>query len=438
MIMYANVVTEGMVLVVDISTGEEVKFFKTDNQFAKAVELVKAGKEAEVFKLDTKSVVTSFFKSMQDEWEVITVSIENGVGYITLHSFNDMKVPLADVITKKILSMAEQGFPCKPLVNFLGNLYENPSKTAIDELYGFIEACDLPITEDGYFIAYKMVKSDYMDIHSGTVRNQIGDAPAMPRAMVDADRNRTCSQGLHFCSKSYLTSFGSSRRDSDRCMLVKINPADVVAIPADYNNAKGRAWTYEVVGEVEAGWRATLPQKDYTDKAVVSAKGTEIESVETRVKRIIQEQLGLDGLPSLNDELGWDLGADETDIEEIVAALQEELGFETFDDELNEEFDESDITIDRLIQIVEGFIAPRAPVVAKTATVVAQKATPVAVAAPVLASGFTADFEKGYTTGFTHGKSKLNQMALPANTQYSDGYARGYKDGKNKKARLIK
>jgi acyl carrier protein len=429
MIMYANVVTEGMVLVVDISTGEEVKFFKTDNQFAKAVELVKAGKEAEVFKLDTKSVVTSFFKAMQDEWEVITVSIENGVGFITLHSFNDMKVPLADVITKKILSMAEQGFPCKPLVNFLGNLYENPSKTAIDELYGFIEACDLPITEDGYFIAYKMVKSDYMDIHSGTVRNQIGDAPAMPRAMVDADRNRTCSQGLHFCSKSYLSSFGSSRRDSDRCMLVKINPADVVAIPADYNNAKGRAWTYEVVGEVESGWRATLPQKDYTDKAVVSAKGKEIVnySVAAHVKEIIVNVLHLDDDAYFAEAIKCDFGIDLFDQDAVLDALEEEFGIDLFDTDF-----EDDAPVSKFVEAVELALTPRAPVVAKMATVVAQKAT------PVLASGFTADFEKGYTTGFTHGKSKLNQMALPANTQYSDGYARGYKDGKNKKARLIK
>jgi hypothetical protein len=31
--------------------------------------------------------------------------------------------------------------------------------------------------------------------------------------------------------------------------LVKIDPADVVSIPSDYDNAKGRAWRYEVMGE---------------------------------------------------------------------------------------------------------------------------------------------------------------------------------------------
>jgi hypothetical protein len=33
-------------------------------------------------------------------------------------------------------------------------------------------------------------------------------------------------------------------------MIVKINPADVVSIPADYDNAKGRCWRYEVIGEM--------------------------------------------------------------------------------------------------------------------------------------------------------------------------------------------
>ena len=33
-------------------------------------------------------------------------------------------------------------------------------------------------------------------------------------------------------------------------MILKINPADVVSIPADYNATKGRACRYEVLGEL--------------------------------------------------------------------------------------------------------------------------------------------------------------------------------------------
>lgn len=34
-------------------------------------------------------------------------------------------------------------------------------------------------------------------------------------------------------------------------MVLKINPQDVVSIPTDYNNTKGRCCKYTVVGELE-------------------------------------------------------------------------------------------------------------------------------------------------------------------------------------------
>jgi hypothetical protein len=67
----------------------------------------------------------------------------------------------------------------------------------------------------------------------------------MERNKVDDNQNNTCSSGLHFCSENYLRSFGG-----DRTVIVKINPRDVVSIPTDYDNSKGRACRYEVIGEV--------------------------------------------------------------------------------------------------------------------------------------------------------------------------------------------
>ncbi len=34
-------------------------------------------------------------------------------------------------------------------------------------------------------------------------------------------------------------------------MILKVNPKDVVSIPSDYDNAKGRTCRYEVIGELE-------------------------------------------------------------------------------------------------------------------------------------------------------------------------------------------
>jgi hypothetical protein len=150
-----------------------------------------------------------------------------------------------NALTSRMIAMLQDEFPIEPLVNFMENLMSNPSKQAVNELYGFLEKNSLPITPDGHFLAYKRVREDYKDIHSGTMDNSVGKIVEMERNEVDDNRNQTCSTGLHFCSHSYLAHFSGART-----VIVKINPRDVVSIPSDYNDAKGRACRYEVVGEV--------------------------------------------------------------------------------------------------------------------------------------------------------------------------------------------
>jgi hypothetical protein len=158
--------------------------------------------------------------------------------------YGDM--PVRGSVVNRILDMIRENFDAQPMLRFLNNLMQNPSKRAVDELYGFLEATALPITEDGCFLAYKKVRGDYRDFYTGKMDNSVGTVLQMPRNQVDDDRNRTCSYGLHFCSLSYLPEYHGGQ---GRVMIVKINPADVVSIPSDYNNAKGRAARYEVIGE---------------------------------------------------------------------------------------------------------------------------------------------------------------------------------------------
>lgn len=134
------------------------------------------------------------------------------------------------------------------LIRFIRNLYQNPSYRSVKELYGFLEKNDLPITQDGTFLAYKKVRHDYMDIHSGTFDNSIGKVCEMARHDVEDNSEITCSSGLHACSFSYLDNYGSS--GLDRVMVVEINPKDVVSIPSDYDNAKLRCCYYKVVDEI--------------------------------------------------------------------------------------------------------------------------------------------------------------------------------------------
>lgn len=149
------------------------------------------------------------------------------------------------LLAERVLEMRNLGLDLAPISAFIVNLLKNPSKRAVDETWGFVEACNLPLTEDGCILAYKRVRKDYKDCHSGTMDNSVGKVVEMPRNGVDEDKDRTCSAGLHFCSYTYLNSFSG-----ERVVVVKINPADIVAIPSDYNNAKGRTCRYEVVDEI--------------------------------------------------------------------------------------------------------------------------------------------------------------------------------------------
>lgn len=157
----------------------------------------------------------------------------------------------------RLISLRRDGLNIRPLLNFQRNILDNPSPRARAELYAFMEVNNLPVTADGYFIAYKMVRADYRDIYTGSMDNSPGCVPKMDRSKVDPDKDKTCSFGLHFAGLHYVRSgYGDSER-GDRLMAVKINPRDVVAIPSDYNNSKGRACEYLILRELD--WSSTLP-----------------------------------------------------------------------------------------------------------------------------------------------------------------------------------
>lgn len=187
--------------------------------------------------------------ALRDLVEPKKAIVNFGMGYV---SIEDNKVlwkgkPFHNALATRMIEMFQDGFPIDPMVRFMENLMDNPSMRSVDQVYGFLEKNKLPITEDGYFLAYKRVRNDYKDIHSGTIDNHIGAFVEMDRNLVDDNPDSHCSSGLHFCSESYLGCFGKS---SDPVMILKINPADVVSIPTDYNGAKGRCCAYEVVAQV--------------------------------------------------------------------------------------------------------------------------------------------------------------------------------------------
>lgn len=159
-------------------------------------------------------------------------------------------VPAPRVLSDKIVKFANEGLPYKPLIRFAENLQKNPSFRAVNELFTFLEKNDHPITENGCFIAYKKVRTDFKDAYTGTIDNSVGNTVEMPRNLVNEDPTQTCSHGLHVANWDYAHNiYGAG--DCPVMLEVEVNPADVVAVPIDYNNAKMRVCKYLVLGTVD-------------------------------------------------------------------------------------------------------------------------------------------------------------------------------------------
>ncbi|WAW11716.1 rIIB protein [Acinetobacter phage nACB2] len=181
-------------------------------------------------------------------WSQGKLSIDNGVVRW------DGK-PLVGGLKEVMLRLAASG-DTKRLKNFsafIEKVRQCVSYKVNQRFFDFISKNSLQITEDGDIIAFKVVRHDYKDKHSGTFDNSVGKTVQMPRNEVDDQDTNTCSNGLHICSESYIKSFSSS---NDRLVLVKVDPRDIVSIPTDYNSSKCRTCRYTVVKDVTDEWKA--------------------------------------------------------------------------------------------------------------------------------------------------------------------------------------
>ena len=229
--------------------GRPYNFAKEDSLYPDIISALRDGKSPTELLAIIEAATVSFKNATTLTQDV---RIEDGIVY-----FKDeaLHMSLAD----RMVQMLDEGYDLVPMAKFLENLMANPSHAAVQELYSFLEKGKMPITPDGCFMSYKAVRIDFKDIHSGTYDNSIGCVCEMPRNKVDDDRNRTCSSGLHFCSFEYLPHFANA---NGHVMLVKINPRDVVSIPADYNDTKGRCSRYEVISEYEGYYKEFGPAFD--------------------------------------------------------------------------------------------------------------------------------------------------------------------------------
>ena len=171
------------------------------------------------------------------------VSVTNGI-----LRYEDEEIH--NTLTDRIMSMMRDGFAFEPMIRFLANVLENHSNRAVQELYTFLENKNLPITEDGCFLAYKAVTGDYKDKWTGQIDNSVGETVSMQRRKVNDDCGMGCADGLHCGAIEYVEGY-RSEYNGDRVVIVKVNPKDVVSVPTDSGCQKVRTCEYQVIADYE-------------------------------------------------------------------------------------------------------------------------------------------------------------------------------------------
>jgi hypothetical protein len=218
--------------------GKTISVAATNPMYTEILEELKKGKNAS----------ESLILEMADILKAINCKVFGRVTVTADKVFYNNR-PVGSALTERIIQMLSEGYDIEPWALFMDNVMLNPLETAREELYRFLESAAMPITPDGHFLAFKKVRHDLKSFYDGKTQHVIGKELSLPMNKVDTNYRNQCSSGLHFCNENYLNEYHAGE---GVVLVVKINPKDVVAIPEDHNNAKGRAWKYvpiAIIGE---------------------------------------------------------------------------------------------------------------------------------------------------------------------------------------------
>lgn len=181
---------------------------------------------------------------------------------------------LPEVLKNKLLDLYKAGTKdFSHLFKFIDNLLANPDENSREQLYSFLVHENMPITDDGTFIAYKAVQSDFYSItgntktvilegkvnEKGQILNEIGKTIRMRHDDVENNPSVGCSHGLHVGSFKYADDFKGGH---GRMIAVEVNPKDVVSVPYDCGCQKCRVSAYKVLNEVTTHFKSLTASVD--------------------------------------------------------------------------------------------------------------------------------------------------------------------------------
>lgn len=146
---------------------------------------------------------------------------------------------------------------------------------SVEDLMKFMETAELPIADDGCILFLKRLnfketdvegRRVFVDCHSGNIRQWVGMKVQVREDLVDPDRRRDCSNGLHVAAMSYIGSFFGNVT-----ILGKVAPEDVFAVP-EYSTNKMRVAAYHIIAELPEKERSNVCNGVYLSKTDVGKK----------------------------------------------------------------------------------------------------------------------------------------------------------------------
>lgn len=259
--------------------GQEINIQKQEDEktFLKVVQLLLDGNQEKLIEtfLDIKARIEKYSEGV--------FSVKNDK--IVL---KDDTQPLPDAVSKKLLELEEAEQDFMPLIRFWKKLRKNPSKNSKEQLYGFMLANNICLTEQGDIVVEKGVRQKHqglpgelVDCRTGMVDNSIGMIVEMPRNKVNDDPKQTCSFGLHVGAPKYVRQWYSS----DIIVECVVNPVDVVSVPTDYNNTKMRVCRYQVMGYSDKSRSQNIVVKlsDFLQTPTVEAKKVMDKQIDSKI-----------------------------------------------------------------------------------------------------------------------------------------------------------
>ena len=165
-------------------------------------------------------------------------------------------------LSDRISKMATAGEDPMVFFRFWERLKSNPSHRSVEQLFSFLNNQGIPLTKDGTFLAYKSVRNNWLDHHSGTIKNEVGKTISMPRHQISDDPQHACHEGLHVGALEYAKWFGG---DDRKIIICEVDPKDVVCVPYDHEHQKMRVCEYRIIGVFGGQLNSTTHTEDEYD-----------------------------------------------------------------------------------------------------------------------------------------------------------------------------